>query len=98
MQYEGQLIIIKEDNMINEDIIKGRWKEIKGEIKTLWGKLTDDELDKATGNLESIAGIIQSRYGTKKEEIQAKLEGIVSKFSERTENVKKSMKDSSAHP
>jgi uncharacterized protein YjbJ (UPF0337 family) len=83
--------------MMNEDMIKGKWKEIKGEILTFWGKLTDDELDKTSGNLESIAGIVQQRYGIKKEEIQDKLHGIVSKFSEKTENVKKSIKDLSAN-
>jgi uncharacterized protein YjbJ (UPF0337 family) len=84
--------------MMNEDIIKGKWKEIKGEIKTLWGNLTDDELDKTSGNLESIAGIIQQRYGYKKEEIQDRLHGIVSKFSEKAVEVKKSIKDLSSHP
>jgi uncharacterized protein YjbJ (UPF0337 family) len=28
---------------MNADILKGQWKEIKGEIKTKWGKLTDDD-------------------------------------------------------
>ncbi len=98
MQRWRRHLITKENNMINEEMIKGKWKEIRGEIKTQWGKLTDDELDKTSGNLESIAGIIQQRYGSKKEEIQAKLNGIVSKFSEKTEEVKKSVKDLSAHP
>ena len=28
---------------MNEDILKGKWKEIKGEVKQKWGKLTDDD-------------------------------------------------------
>ncbi len=84
--------------MMNEDIIKGKWKEIKGEIKTLWGKVTDNELDKTTGKLESIVGIIQQRYGSNKEEIQNKLHSIISKFSETTDKAKNSIKDVSSHP
>ena len=84
--------------MFNEEMIQGKWKEIKGEIKTLWGKVTDDELDKNSGNLESIAGIIQQRYGSKKEEIQDKLHSIVSKLAKGTEKVKDSIKDISSHP
>lgn len=84
--------------MVNQDMMQGKWKEIKGEIKTLWGKLTDDELDKTSGNLESIAGIIQQRYGNKKEEIQDKLHSVISKFSEKAKDVKKSIKDISSHP
>jgi uncharacterized protein YjbJ (UPF0337 family) len=83
--------------MYNDAMIKGKWKEIKGEIITLWGKMTDDELDKTAGNLTSIAGLIQQRYGDKKEKIQEKLESIVSKMTQKTENVKKSIKDTSSH-
>jgi uncharacterized protein YjbJ (UPF0337 family) len=77
---------------MNEETIKGKWNEIKGEIKTQWGKMTDDELDKTLGNFTSIAGLVQQRYGAKKEEIQAKLESIVAKFSEKTEEIKNKMK------
>jgi uncharacterized protein YjbJ (UPF0337 family) len=84
--------------MFNEQMIKGKWKEIKGEIKTQWGKMTDDELEKNSGNLTTIAGLIQQRYGSKKEEVQEKLHKIAAKFSEKTEGVKKNMKDNSSHP
>ena len=26
---------------MNEDILKGKWREIKGRVKEKWGKLTD---------------------------------------------------------
>ncbi len=88
---------------MNEEIVKGKWREIKGEIKTMWGKMTDDELEKASGNLTTIGGLIEKRYGLKKEEVQEKLQAIVSKFSEKTQGIKTSIKegtgkDSSAHP
>jgi uncharacterized protein YjbJ (UPF0337 family) len=77
---------------MNEDTIKGTWNEIKGEIKTQWGKMTDDELDKTLGNAVSIAGLVQQRYGAKKEEVQTKLDSIFSKFSEKSEELKNKMK------
>lgn len=84
--------------MLNEDTIKGKWNEIKGEIRTQWGNMTEDELEKSSGNMTSIAGLIQQRYGAKKEEVQAKLEGILAKFSQKTEEVKnKLQKDNSSH-
>lgn len=52
--------------MLNEEMIKGKWNEIKGDIKAQWGKLTDNELDQASGNLTSVAGLIQQRYGLKR--------------------------------
>lgn len=74
--------------MFNEQTLKGKWTEIKGEIRTQWGKLTENEVDQASGNLTSLAGIIQQRYGIKKEEAQEKLQKIASKFVKVTEDVK----------
>jgi len=79
--------------MLNEETLKGKWTEIKGEIKTQWGKMTDDELEKTSGNLVSIIGLIQQRYGAKKEEIQERMGQITSKFSEKTEEIKNQLRD-----
>ena len=32
---------------MNRDILAGKWKEMKGRVKEQWGKITDDELDRA---------------------------------------------------
>jgi len=28
---------------MNQDILAGKWKEMKGRVKEQWGKITDDE-------------------------------------------------------
>jgi len=48
---------------MNEDRIKGKWKQLAGSIKAKWGKLTDDDLQVAEGNAEYLAGKVQERYG-----------------------------------
>ena len=48
---------------MNTDTFAGQWKQLKGEIKTKWGKLTDDDLMKAEGNYDKLVGSIQERYG-----------------------------------
>ena len=30
---------------MNEDIFAGQWKQMRGELKSWWGKLADDDLD-----------------------------------------------------
>lgn len=79
---------------MNNEMIQGKWKEIKGEIITQWGKMTDDEVEQTTGNLISITGLVQQKYGEKKEEIELKLSSIIAKFSQETETVKNKLKDS----
>ncbi len=48
---------------MNEDILQGKWKQLKGEIKARWGKLTDDEVEEIAGRREKLSGILQERYG-----------------------------------
>ncbi|KGI77874.1 CsbD family protein [Oleiagrimonas soli] len=48
---------------MNEDRIKGQWKQWKGTFKKEWGKLTDDDLDVAEGHRDYLIGKIQERYG-----------------------------------
>lgn len=52
---------------MNSDIIKGKWKQLKGQLKTQWGDLTDDDLDVAEGHSDYLAGKLQERYGWTKE-------------------------------
>jgi uncharacterized protein YjbJ (UPF0337 family) len=53
---------------MNEDTIKGQWKQLKGSVQKKWGELTNDELDQIAGDQEKLAGKIQERYGITKDE------------------------------
>jgi uncharacterized protein YjbJ (UPF0337 family) len=52
---------------MNQDIIQGKWKQLKGSIRNQWGKLTDDDLDRLDGNQQYLSGKLQERYGWAKE-------------------------------
>jgi len=53
---------------MHADEIKGKWKELQGDAKRQWGKLTDDDLKTAEGNADKLSGKIQQRYGKSKDE------------------------------
>jgi uncharacterized protein YjbJ (UPF0337 family) len=55
---------------MNEDILKGKWSEMKGEAKKKWGKLTDDDLMVISGEKEKLVGILQTKYGYAKEKAE----------------------------
>jgi uncharacterized protein YjbJ (UPF0337 family) len=52
-----------EKMVVNRDTLRGQWKQIKGEVKSKWGQLTDDELTRIEGDYEKLVGALQSRYG-----------------------------------
>lgn len=54
--------------LMNNDRIKGNWKQLTGKIKAKWGDLTDDDLTVAEGNQEYLVGKLQERYGIAKDE------------------------------
>ena len=58
---------------MNQDKIEGHWKQLRGKLKTRWGKLTDDDLDVAEGNTDYLTGKIQERYGIAKDEAKEQL-------------------------
>lgn len=48
---------------MNSDILKGNWKQFRGEIQKQWGKLTNDDLDIINGEYDKLVGRVQERYG-----------------------------------
>jgi uncharacterized protein YjbJ (UPF0337 family) len=59
---------------MNEDILKGQWKQIRGQIKEWWGVLTDDDLDKINGRRDQLIGILQKKYGFTKDQATRELD------------------------
>ena len=59
---------------MNWDQLKGQWKQVKGQAKTRWGKLTDDDLDVAAGQRDQLVGRIQERYGIAKDQAQREVD------------------------
>jgi uncharacterized protein YjbJ (UPF0337 family) len=60
--------------IMNEDIIKGNWKEVKGKIRQQWGKLTDSDIAQMQGSHEELEGKLQSTYGYKKDQVKKEID------------------------
>jgi uncharacterized protein YjbJ (UPF0337 family) len=65
---------------MNDDKIKGQWKQLAGKAKAQWGKLTDDDLKVAEGNSEYLAGKIQERYGIQRDEAKKQVKDFSSRL------------------
>jgi uncharacterized protein YjbJ (UPF0337 family) len=48
---------------MNADQLEGKWKQVKGEVREKWGKLTDDDILVIGGRQDQLIGRVQERYG-----------------------------------
>jgi uncharacterized protein YjbJ (UPF0337 family) len=60
----------KGEPQLNSDQMKGKFKQLAGEIKRKWGQVTDDDLTQAQGSMEKLVGKIQERSGDQRESIE----------------------------
>ena len=59
---------------MNRDVFSGWWKQARGQAKSWWGQLTDDDLDRIEGEAEQLVGALQTRYGWSREEAEAEID------------------------
>jgi uncharacterized protein YjbJ (UPF0337 family) len=59
---------------MNWDVIQGKWREFKGQVKQHWAELTNDDLDQIDGRREELVGRLQQRYGYAKDEAEREID------------------------
>ena len=59
---------------MDKNTLKGKWKQMSGAVKKQWGKLTDEDLTRAQGDVDMLTGVLQERYGYEKEKARKEVE------------------------
>ena len=62
---------------MNAELLRGKWHQLKGEVKSQWGKLTDDDVDRAEGDAEKLIGRIQERYGYARDDAKREVDAFL---------------------
>jgi uncharacterized protein YjbJ (UPF0337 family) len=55
---------------MNNDTVKGQLDQFIGAAKGQWGKLTDDDFLRIKGDMQSLKGLVQERYGVTREDAE----------------------------
>jgi uncharacterized protein YjbJ (UPF0337 family) len=69
---------------MNDDVFGGLWKQLKGQVRQQWGKLTDDDLETIGGSKDEVIGRIQERYGWEREKAEMEVNDFFDKHSTRS--------------
>jgi len=83
VNYRGTSIFYEQDERrakMNEDVLKGKWNEIKGGVKEKWGKLTDDDLTTVEGKKEKLLGLLQKKYGDAKGKAEQEYKDFIGRY------------------
>ena len=67
---------------MNWDRVQGNWKEMSGQAKQQWGKLTNDDLATIKGRREELEGAIQKRYGYAKDKVNSEIDTWLDEMEE----------------
>ncbi len=62
------------------DRIQGNWKQLSGSVHQEWGKLTHNDVEQIKGNVETLAGKIEERYGVTKAAARKQIETWAAKL------------------
>ncbi len=49
--------------MVNQQTLSGNWNDVKGKLRKKWGQLTNDDVQVFDGNVERLVGMIQTKTG-----------------------------------
>jgi uncharacterized protein YjbJ (UPF0337 family) len=63
---------------MNWDVLKGKWDQVAGELKSKWGKLTEDDWTYIGGKKDVLIGKLQERYGYKRDEAEKHVDEYIS--------------------
>jgi uncharacterized protein YjbJ (UPF0337 family) len=67
---------------MNDDVFTGQWRQLRGSLKSWWGKLTDDDLDRIGGQKDKLVGLVQERYGQTRDEAEREVERRLSEYGD----------------
>ena len=58
---------------MNERTREGYMQRMRGKLKSTWGDLTDDQIDKFSGNTDQLVGWVKQKTGESEDSIRDRL-------------------------
>jgi uncharacterized protein YjbJ (UPF0337 family) len=76
----GRSAFDTKEGAMNWDRVQGKWKEFRGDVRTRWGQLTDDDVEQVEGRRDKLVGRLQQRYGLAREDAERQIDEWLAKL------------------
>lgn len=68
---------------MNTDTFEGQWRQMKGDLRSWWGRLTDNDFERVAGKKDRLIGMLQEKYGYTREAAQQEVDRRLREYDER---------------
>ena len=72
-----------ENNPMNQDIFAGQWKQMRGTLKSWWGKLSDDDFEWIEGQKNKLIGLVQEKYGYTRDQAREEVDRRFNEYDDK---------------
>jgi uncharacterized protein YjbJ (UPF0337 family) len=73
--------------IMTPDAFAGQWQQLRGQIRSWWGNLTDADLDKIAGKKDMLIGLMQERYGYARERAEQEVDRRLQEYRAQSSGV-----------
>jgi uncharacterized protein YjbJ (UPF0337 family) len=68
---------------MNTDTFEGQWRQMRGELRSWWGRLSDNDFEKIAGKKDRLIGTLQEKYGYTREAAQQEVDRRFKEYEDR---------------
>jgi len=89
-------VIHLQEEIVNQDTMKGEIKQLRGKLRAKWGKLTDNDVEIIAGKKDILIGKIQERYGHSRDDAKQEVDAFYDEL-DREDKEERRMEHDSRH-
>ena len=71
---------------MNKDVFEGKWKQVRGEVRGWWGKLTDDDLEQSRRSIRRLCRTAAGKYGYSRAQAEGEIEKNMNEYETKLKN------------
>jgi uncharacterized protein YjbJ (UPF0337 family) len=62
---------------MDNDVLQGKWEQLKGKVRNKWAKLTDDDVGRIGGKKDELIGKLREKYGYAKDDAERRVDEFI---------------------